>query len=72
MKQTIQSHTSNLAVDIWFDACMENAEKNDASNVHCHEFEDRIFLITTVTNLNSNTTLDSYLKRVLADESEDI
>lgn len=72
MKQVIQTNTSNLAFNAWFEACMENAEKNDASSVHCYEFADRIGLVTAATSLGSNTTLDTYLKRVLADNSQNI
>ncbi|MEG0893484.1 MAG: hypothetical protein RSD52_06520 [Oscillospiraceae bacterium] len=72
MQNAIQTNTSNIAFNVWFDACMENAEKNDASSVHCYEFEGRICLVTASTNLDSNTTLDTYLKRVLADGTQDI
>lgn len=72
MKQVFQKSTSNIAFNVWFDSCMENGEKNDANSVHCYEFEDRIYLVTAATNVDSNTTLDSYLKRVLADNSQNI
>ncbi len=72
MKQVLQTNTSNLAFNVWFDACMENAEKNDSSSVRYYEFEDRICLVTAATNLDSNTTLDTYLKRILADRTQDV